>query len=59
MPSHTKLPLAGIAIQYTSGAVSDLGDCKTATQAHSVIQELGRVLARMAAREDDAKENGA
>jgi hypothetical protein len=58
MPVATKTQSEHIVIGYACGAVGDLGDCNSTTQANSVIRELARALARMAAREDDAKENG-
>jgi uncharacterized protein GlcG (DUF336 family) len=45
-------------IKCTVTVVEEIGDCVTASQANGVIRDLARALARMAAREDDAKENG-
>lgn len=58
MPASTRMPLELIVIEHAGGARGNLGEQKTATQANSVILELARALARMAAREDDAAENG-
>lgn len=58
MPAATKTPSENIVIEYACGTGNDRGDRKTATQARSIVQKLARALARIAAREDDAAENG-
>lgn len=58
MPAVSKSPLTHVAIEYAGSAIGDHGACMDATQAKNVVLELARALARMAAREDDAAENG-
>lgn len=53
MPPTNKLPSNSIIIVYAGGEISD----REATHTKSVVLELARALARMAAREDDAAEN--
>lgn len=58
MSVATKSPSNDVAVEFAGVAADNQGICMNATQAKNVIQELARALARMAAREDDAAENG-
>ncbi len=47
-----------IEVVYASGAASEQHCQLDTAHANKMIMELARALARMAAREDDASENG-
>lgn len=57
MPPINKLPSNSITIVYAGAENGDRDAGMSATQTKTLILELARALARMAAREDDAAEN--
>lgn len=58
MPAVTKSPIDHVVSEHAGSAIGDHCACMDATHARRVVLELARALARMAAREDDAAENG-
>jgi hypothetical protein len=58
MTAATKSPSIDVMVEYAGTNKGDQVEYMKATQAHNVVLQLARALARMAAREDDAIENG-
>lgn len=58
MPTANKLPSDSITVEYSGTEIGPRDAGLGATHASNIVLELARALARMAAREDDAAENG-